>query len=108
MILLYAEQQFKKAKISSRFLFYNFVINCVVRFVFWKGNKTGNLRLMEKANRLLEIIPKESNHLTRKWEYIGIRSKNAFDSQALLEIYKQFCIKKACLDCAVGKKIIKL
>ena len=108
MMLMYAEQQFKKAKISSKFLLCNFLINCVVPFVFWKGNKTGNRQLMEKANRLLGIIPKESNHFTRKWEYIGIRAKNAFDSQALLEIYKQFCIKKACLDCAVGKKIIKL
>jgi hypothetical protein len=106
MISMYFEQQFKKAKINSRFLLNNFLINCVVRFVFWKGNKLDNQQLLEKAFRLLLLIPKESNHLTRKWEDIGVQPKNAFDSQALLEIYKQFCKRKACLNCEVGKKII--
>jgi hypothetical protein len=106
MISIYFEQQFKKAKINSRFLLNNFIINCVVRFVFWKGNKLDNQQLLEKAFRLLLLIPKESNHLTRKWEDIGVQTKNAFDSQALLEIYKQFCTRKACLHCEVGKKII--
>lgn len=105
MIYLYFEQQFKKSKITSKFLLNNFLINCVVRFVYWKGKKEDNSQLIEKAFRLLALIPKENNNITRKWEEIGIHSKNAYDSQALLEIYKQFCTRKECLNCAVGKKI---
>lgn len=105
MIFMHFEQQFKKTQIKSRFLLNNFLINCVVRFIFWKGNNGGNPQLIKKAYRLLTIIPKETNHITRKWEEIGVHSKNAYDSQALLEIYKQFCTRKECLNCAVGKKI---
>ena len=106
IILLHFEQQFKKAKINSTFLFNTYLINCVVRFVFWKGNKIKNQAIIEKAQRLLFLIPSESNHLIRKWEKLEIRPKNAFDSQALLEIYQQLCTRKACLDCEIGKKIL--
>lgn len=106
MIFLYFEQLFKKAKINSKFLLNNFLINCIVRFLFWKGKKSEKSELKKKAIRLLALIPKEANNITRKWEEIGVQSKNAYDSQALLEIYKQFCIKKECLNCNVGKKIL--
>ncbi len=105
LISMYFQQQFKKAKINRPFLLNNFLINCVVRYVFWSGNKQNNPQLKEKATRLLSLLTKEANYVTRKWEEIGIHSKNAYDSQALLEIYKQFCIRKGCLNCEVGKKI---
>jgi hypothetical protein len=106
MIPLYIEQQFKKASLKSSFLLNNFIINCVVRFIYWKGKKLNNPIFIKKALRLLEITPKESNHLTKKWGVMGVQPKNGFESQALLEIYEQFCSKKACLDCAIGKKIL--
>jgi hypothetical protein len=108
IIHLYFEKQFKRAKITSTFLLNNFIINCVVRYIFWKGSQLGNLQLTQKAKDLLKLIPEESNHLTRKWKQLGVLPKNAFDSQALLEIYEQFCSRKACLNCAVGKKILTI
>lgn len=106
MIILYIEQQFKRAKINSPFLLNNFLINCIVRFIFWKANKLNDTKLLDKSTRLLLLISKESNRFTRKWEVLNIRPKNAFDSQALLEIYEQLCNRKACLDCEIGKKIL--
>jgi hypothetical protein len=106
MIILYFEQQFKRAKINSPFLLNNFLINCIVRFIFWKANKLNDTKLLNKSNSLLLLISKESNRFTRKWEVLNIRPKNAFDSQAILEIYEQLCNRKACLDCEIGKKIL--
>jgi len=106
MIMIYFTQQFKKAKINSTFLLNNFLINCVVRFIFWKGKNLGDFELLKKAERLLKIVSAESNHFTRKWKYLGIVPKNAYDSQALLEIYEQLCTRKACLNCDIGKKIL--
>ncbi|MBM3185312.1 MAG: DUF2851 family protein [Bacteroidetes bacterium] len=105
MIFMHFEQQFKKAQIKSPFLLNNFLINCVAPFVFWKGNNGDDPQLIKKAIQILTIIPKETNYITRKWKEIGVHPKNAYDSQALLEIYKQFCTRKECLNCMVGKKI---
>ena len=106
IINLYFEQQFKRAKINSKFILNNFLINCVSRFIFWKGNQQNNLVLTSKSEKLLQLIPKESNRITRKWENLNVYFKNAFDSQALIEIYEQLCTRKACLNCAIGKKIL--
>ena len=37
---------------------------------------------------------------------MGVKIKKAYDSQALLEIYNDFCSRKKCLSCVVGDKII--
>lgn len=108
MIQLYFEQLFKRAKINSTFLLNNFLINSITRYLYWKGSQLDKPQLIEKAKDLLRLIPKESNHLTRKWKQLCVHPKNAFDTQTLLEIYEQFCSRKACLDCAVGKKILTL
>jgi hypothetical protein len=52
------------------------------------------------------LIDKEENTIVRKWKEVGVSCKNAFDSQAVLEIYQQFCIKKQCLNCTVGIKLL--
>jgi hypothetical protein len=50
-------------------------------------------------------LPPENNKVTREWRKIGLPIKNAYESQACLEIYQQFCKRKQCLACEVGKKI---
>jgi hypothetical protein len=38
---------------------------------------------------------------------MGIKAKNAYDTQALLELKNNYCAKKRCLHCAIGIKILK-
>jgi hypothetical protein len=106
LIKIHFENEFKKANINSSFLLNNFLINSVARFIFWKSNSQDDQILMKKAFGLLLLISKEDNHIIRKWNTLNVYSKNAFDSQALLEIYEQLCMKRACLNCSIGKKIL--
>ena len=106
LIVLYFEKILKLARIHSRFIQNNLLINCVARFLFWKGYVMSIQTYKEKAITLLTMLPKESNRFTRKWETLNVKPKNALDSQALLEIYVQLCNKKACLNCLIGKKIL--
>jgi hypothetical protein len=102
MILEYFKTQFRLANISGNILFTNVLINAVALFLFWKGQKETNDELMYKAMVLLELLPAESNRIVRKWKDLKIVPQNAFESQALLEIYQQFCERKKCLDCKIG------
>ena len=54
----------------------------------------------------LKTIPTESNHITKSWKEAGLTLKSAYDSQALLALQKQMCIRKKCLFCAIGKSIL--
>jgi hypothetical protein len=102
MILEYFKTQFRLANISGNILFTNVLINAIALFLFWKGQKETNHELMHKAMVLLELLPAESNRIVRKWKDLKIVPQNAFESQALLEIYQQFCERKKCLDCKIG------
>jgi hypothetical protein len=56
---------------------------------------------------LLEKIPAEKNNIVRIWEQAGMRAQNAMDSQAQLELYNQYCLKRKCLYCTLGTLIMK-
>lgn len=82
------------------------IINCFVPFLFWFGQVREDDILTEKAMDLLRLIPAEQNAVIEKWKKIEISSKNAADSQALLEIFNEFCTKKKCLSCDVGIQLL--
>ena len=52
-------------------------------------------------------IPSEQNVIIEKFELLGIRSKNLYESQSLLELKKNYCDNKKCLDCAIGHFILR-
>lgn len=82
------------------------IMNAIVPFLWWYGEKLRNENYKEKALRILEELPSEKNEIISKWRNTGIVIKKAYDSQALLEIYNEFCSKKQCLNCIIGKQIL--
>ena len=41
------------------------------------------------------------------WKHIGISVKKAAGSQALMELKKQFCDQRKCLECEIGKHLLR-
>ncbi len=82
------------------------LINAVVPFIWWKGNKLENEAIQETALSLLEGISGEKNSVIQKWSKIGINAKTAYDSQALLALHRYYCCRKKCLSCEVGNKLL--
>jgi hypothetical protein len=80
------------------------LINMVLPYFFYLGLVNSNFR--QKAIEMAEILPPEKNNIIDQMKLLGFSVKNSFDSQAVLEIYSEFCQKKICLSCAVGAKII--
>ena len=44
--------------------------------------------------------------ILKKWGKFGMICTNAFESQALLYLYKNYCIQKRCLECQFGNNMI--
>lgn len=82
------------------------IINTIAPFLFVYGDRKDQPELKEKAIDLLEQLPSENNHITSEFAKYGIIVKNAFESQALIHLKNEYCIKKSCLKCQIGSVII--
>lgn len=83
------------------------IINTVVPFLYAFGKRRSEESLLLRANRLLEEIRPENNHIIRLWGECGIKAAHAGDSQALIELKKNYCDTKKCLYCRFGYEYLK-
>ena len=82
------------------------LINSVALFLFSYGHKNNLDKYKNQALELLESIKNEKNNITEKWSGVGIKIQNAFESQAQIELFNEYCKKGKCLNCNIGAKII--
>lgn len=83
------------------------IINAVVPFLYAYGRHCQKEYLCERATILLEELPAENNYITRMWEGAGILVTSAADSQALIQLQKEYCDKHDCLRCRFGYQYLK-
>lgn len=53
-----------------------------------------------------KTIPPEKNRIITQFKHILPAPKNAYETQALLEINRQLCSTNNCLTCEIGRKIL--
>ncbi len=82
-------------------------INVVAQLQYAYGSYIGSDRLRDRAITLLETVPPEDNAKVRKWTAGGVRPKNAFETQALIQLTDEYCRRQRCEECPVGRRIIK-
>lgn len=75
------------------------IINAVVPFLFYYGQFHELQDFKDKAVALLENMDAEDNIIIRNYGKIGIWAHNAYQTQALLYLYTNYCIKRCCLEC---------
>jgi hypothetical protein len=85
----------------------NIIINTVVPLFVAYGQSRDDYSFVERAISILQSIPSEKNRITRVWQELGYVSKTAFDSQGLIELYNNFCQRRACLNCTIGSSLLK-
>lgn len=83
------------------------IINTVVTFLYAYGLHKGNRVLCARAGSFLEELKAENNYITRMWEQCGMKASNAADSQALIQLKKEYCDKEKCLYCRIGYEYLK-
>jgi hypothetical protein len=84
-----------------------FRINAAVPFAATYANRQGEKRAREQWMETLEVLPAESNRITRIWASYGYRVPNAFYSQAFLHLFNVYCHPRKCLSCRIGQFLIR-
>lgn len=82
-------------------------INLVSIMQYAYGSHTGSDTLRDRAVTLLERIPAEENVYMKGWASGGLVPRNAFESQALLQLATEYCPSQRCAECPVGLRRIK-
>ena len=87
---------------------YNIIaINTLAPFLFHYYKYCGNNNSYEIVVNWLTSFKAEDNREVRAWKTINLIPNNAFESQALLNLKKEYCDKKKCIDCTIGFEIMK-
>ncbi|MCF2876463.1 MULTISPECIES: DUF2851 family protein [unclassified Tenacibaculum] len=82
------------------------LINTIIPLKFVYEQYKGILN-EEEILKLIQQIKPEKNSIISKFSDLKLIAKNAFESQALLELRNNFCVKKRCINCAIGNNLLK-
>lgn len=89
----------KKTSTSSGNLL---IINTAIPMLFAVGRHRQREDLCDRAFDLLEQLKAEENHIIRMWKECGLEVQTAGDSQALIQLKKEYCDRRDCLRCRIG------
>jgi hypothetical protein len=96
----------KKSKPLSKSFIDLLIINTIIPIQFAYSNIMGE-SISEDLILLLNEVSPEKNSIIAKFESFGVSSKNAFDTQSLLQLKNEYCNQKACLKCVIGMELLK-
>ncbi len=97
----------KKKKALSKSFVDLIVLNTIIPLQFAYAKSQGK-QVSEDLIAILNQVEPEKNSIIDKFSSFGIKPKNAFDTQSLLQLKNEYCNKNKCLDCAIGIELLKI
>ena len=82
------------------------LINALIPFRIAYRKSKDSLETTMLIDAYEEIDP-EKNRVTKLFESFGLQAFSARDTQAILELYNNYCNYKKCLSCKMGHFILK-
>ncbi len=104
---VFGEESMRSGKHLSRSSIDVLMINTVIPTIFAYGKYTSNDKLVDRALDLMEELKAENNNIVRMWHECGLDVTSASDTQALIQLKKEYCDKKDCLRCRIGYQYLK-
>ena len=83
------------------------IINTVVPFLYTYGLHRADEEMRARAERFLEELKAEDNHIVRLWNEVGVSVDSAADSQALIQLQNAYCNNRKCLLCRFGYEYLR-
>ncbi|MCI9607639.1 MAG: DUF2851 family protein [Muribaculaceae bacterium] len=80
------------------------VINVVVPLMMAYGISHGDSSLTDRAVELLHEIKAEKNSIVELFERAGLKVNDAFSSQGVIQLRRNYCEKRKCLFCRIGHR----
>ena len=100
----------KESKSTTKKLTTSFIdlllLNTILplRFVYLKSLGKSDF---DDVLEMYRNLNPEQNSIIDKFKDLNISVENAFDSQTLIHLKKNFCDEKKCLQCAIGVKLLR-
>lgn len=82
------------------------LINAWIPLLMLYGTYNQTQQYKDLALALLEKLPCESNAIIKQWQAADISPENALHSQALIQLFNEYCKRKRCLSCQIGYKVL--
>lgn len=96
----------RKKKSFSKSFIDLLVINTIVPIQFSFAKSQGK-EISETILETINAVHPEKNNVIEKFATFGIKSKNAFETQSLLQLKNEYCDKSKCLECGIGIQLLK-
>ena len=82
------------------------LINTIIPLKFVYLQNRGEVK-EDDILKLINQISSEKNNVISNFSNLKTDAKNAFESQALLQLKNNYCAKKRCLQCAIGNNLLR-
>lgn len=96
----------KKSKTLSKSFVDLLVINTLLPIQFAYSQSLGKDNTEDLMALLHDLAP-EKNAILDKFVSFGLVAKNAFETQALLQLKNEYCNNSKCLGCAIGIELMR-
>jgi hypothetical protein len=81
-------------------------VNVLFPFGLAMQNEFGHKHLDQAEWKDYRMMPPEHNRITRTFAALGFQAQDAAGAQGQIQLYKHFCLKKMCLQCAAGRYLL--
>lgn len=82
------------------------LINTVAPILFIYGKSIDNETLCERALKFLEMLKPEQNSITKLFAKLKMPLNSAADSQAMIQLKREYCELRKCLFCRIGHQLL--
>lgn len=97
----------KRSKTISKKFVDLLIINTILPLKFCYLKDKG-MPIDESFLSTIRNMSSESNNIIQNYGGLGVSVKSAKDSQALLQLYNNYCTQDKCLQCTVGSTLLNL
>ena len=82
------------------------VINVALPLLYARAMMRGDTDGMNRCLEMLYDLPAENNAIVRLFQAAGVECGSAFESQALVELRREYCEKRKCIYCRWGHRML--
>lgn len=86
---------------------HNIIINTAIPMLVAYSRQIDDQAYLDRAVALLQQLPAENNVIIRKWKSLGLKPDSSFDTQGLIQLNNEFCLKRRCLSCNIGTTLVR-
>lgn len=82
------------------------IINTIIPLMFACAQTHGNEPLADRALSFLQALPPEQNHISTLFKNAGIPMRDAFHTQAAIQLRRAYCQQHKCIYCRIGHRTL--